>query len=139
MSSALAWMPTTALRVAALFVVVALVGLVGALWGDRDRAAAQSGGSAGLVAAYGFEEPSGRSVVDSSPAGNDGMLDGASRTGAGRFGRALSFDGVDDLVSVPDAGSLDLDEGMTLEAWVRPRAYEGWQTALVKERPGGLS
>ena len=32
-------------------------------------------------------------------AGNDGTMSGASWTDAGRFGRALSFDGVDDLVT----------------------------------------
>ena len=56
----------------------------------------------------------------------------------GRFGSALSFDGVNDWVSVPDANSLDLTTGMTLEAWVRPTALGGWRTVIFKERPGGV-
>ena len=58
---------------------------------------------------------------------------------SGRFGQALSFDGVNDIVSVPDANSLDLTSGMTLEAWVKPSALgSAWRTAVLKERPGDL-
>jgi hypothetical protein len=40
---------------------------------------------------------------------------------------------------VADANSLDLTNGMTLEAWVRPTVITGWRTVLLKERPGGLA
>ena len=73
------------------------------------------------MAAYGFEETSGTTVADSSGTGNNGTIGGAAaRTAAGKIGRAIDFDGVNDLVSVPDANSLDLTTGMTLEAWVQP-------------------
>jgi hypothetical protein len=71
---------------------------------------------------------------DASPAKNEGTVNGATRTASGRFGRALSFDGINDRVDVPDAASLDLTNAMTLEAWVRPSSNSGWQTALLKER-----
>ena len=91
-----------------------------------------SADTAGPVAAYGFEETSGTGVVDSSSAGNAGIVAGATRTTAGRFGRALSFDGVDDRVNVNDAASLDLTTGMTLEAWVNPTAAGGaWRTVVI--------
>ena len=93
----------------------------------------------GLVAAYGFEEPSGTAVSDESGTGNVGTISGATRSAAGRFGSALSFDGVNDWVTVPDAASLDLTTGMTLEAWLRPSALNGWQSAAVKEQTGGLT
>ena len=67
----------------------------------------------GLVAAYGFEEASGTTVSDESGTGNAGTISGAARSAAGRFGSALSFDGVNDWVTVPDAASLDLTTGMT--------------------------
>ena len=41
-------------------------------------------------------------------------------------------------VNVPDSNSLDLTTGMTIEGWVRPTSGGGWQTLLVKERPGEL-
>ena len=69
--------------------------------------------------------------------GNNGTVSGATRSTAGRYGGALSFDGVNDSVSVPDAASLDLTNNMTLSAWVRPTGATGWRTVLMKERPGG--
>ena len=67
-----------------------------------------------------------------------GSVSGAVWTASGRFGSALSFDGVNDWVTVPDASSLDLTTGMTVEAWVRPAALGGWRTVVFKERPGGV-
>jgi hypothetical protein len=49
-------------------------------------------------------------------------------------GGALSFDGIDDMVSVAPAASLDLTGGLTLQAWVNPGALVGWETLILKER-----
>jgi hypothetical protein len=90
-----------------------------------------------LIAAYGFEEASGETVLDASGNGNTGTISGATRTTAGRFGRALVFDGVTDWVTVNDAPLLDLTGGMTLEAWVYPSSAPSlWRTIVAKERPG---
>ena len=54
--------------------------------------------------------------------------------GRGKNGGALSFDGIDDSVTVADANDLDLTNGMALSAWVRPSgAGADWQTVLLKE------
>ncbi|WP_338115199.1 PKD domain-containing protein, partial [Thiocapsa imhoffii] len=85
--------------------------------------AAGGGGVApvgGLVAAYGFEETSGSSVQDGSGQGNHGTLLNVTRTTQGRFGRALSFNGTNSLVTVEHSASLGLSDGMTLSAWVYP-------------------
>ncbi len=92
----------------------------------------------GLVAAYGFDEAGGTSATDSSGSGNTGTISGAVRT-IGHAGSSLSFDGVNDWVTVPDAASLDLTTGMTVEAWVYPTALgTAWRTILFKEQVGDL-
>jgi hypothetical protein len=94
---------------------------------------------AGPVGAWGFDERRGTTAHDASGSGNPGRLSGPVRT-HGRFGGGLSFDGVDDWVTVADSRSLDLTTGMTLEAWVRPTALgRTWRTVLVKEQPGQLA
>ena len=94
----------------------------------------------GRVAADGFEETGGAAVVDASGNANAGTISGATRTGAGRYGRALLFDGRGDVVTVPDSASLDLTTGLTLEAWVRPTGLGGsWRTAVIKEQQRALA
>jgi hypothetical protein len=101
---------------------------------------ANAGARPGLVAAYGFEAGAGTSAADASGNGNTGAISGAAWTAAGRNGKGLSFDGVDDLVTIADSASLDLTTGMTLEAWLKPDApVSAWQTALIKEAPGFFS
>jgi hypothetical protein len=92
----------------------------------------------GLVLALGFDEGAGTSTSDASGSSNNGTISGATWT-AGRFGQALSFDGVNDMVSVADSASLDLSTGMTLQVWLQPRALGGYTTAILKERPSHLA
>lgn len=72
----------------------------------------------GLVAAYGFDDGSGTSATDDSGRGLHGTLEGAPTwTAGGMRGAALSFDGIDDRVNLPELGFGFL-EGFTFEAWV---------------------
>ncbi len=57
----------------------------------------------------------------------------------GKFNGALSFNGTNASVTVPDSATLDLTTGMTLEAWVRPAVAGGWRTAIAKDQPGNLA
>ena len=93
----------------------------------------------GLVAAYSFNEGTGATLYDSSGAGNNGVVSNATWSTAGKFGGALSFNGVNSYVTIADSASLNLTSGMTLEAWVKPTALTGWRDVLLKERPSGLS
>ena len=63
----------------------------------------------------------------------------AVMTTAGHSGGALSFDGVNDWVTIADTNALDLTTGMTMEAWVKPTGGSGWRTVVLKERTGGLA
>ena len=88
------------------------------------------------MAAYSFNAGAGATVADSSGNNNTGTLAGATWTAQGRSGSALVFNG-SSYVTVPDAASLDLTAGMTLEAWVYPTATPtNWSTAIMKEQPG---
>ncbi|HEU0023995.1 MAG TPA: DUF4082 domain-containing protein [Thermoleophilaceae bacterium] len=94
----------------------------------------------GLIAAYGFEETSGSTVTDLARDHN-GTISGAGRTSSGRFGRALTFDGNNDWVTVPHDSELNLSSGLTVEAWVRPGSLGSrtWRTVVTKERSSSLS
>jgi glucose/arabinose dehydrogenase/PKD repeat protein len=104
--------------------------------------AAPARAATGLVAAYGFNEGAGTTVADASGTGNAGTTSGTTWNSGGRFGSALSFNGSSASVAVPNRASLDLNSGMTLEAWLRPTALNGgvggWRTVLFKERGGGM-
>jgi hypothetical protein len=93
----------------------------------------------GLVAAWGFDEGSGTTANDSTGNGHSGTVTNADWQATGKFGGALLFDGVDSWVTVDDARDLDLAGGMTVEAWVMPFDIDGFETVVLKERPGGLS
>ena len=96
----------------------------------------QSSGSAGLVAAYGFDEGTGTSTADASGNGRTGTISGATWSTQGKFGNALSFNGGSNLVTVADAPALRLTTGMTLEAWVFPTLGSGVRDVIIKEGPG---
>ncbi len=117
-----------------------LVALVGAVVSLALLPAVAQADPSGLVAAYGFDEAGGSSVTDSSGTGNGGSVNGPVRVTGGKFGGALSFDGVNDHVTVADADSLDLTTGMTLSAWVNPTQSTGlWRTVVMKEHATGMS
>src|SRR5215472_3864930 len=87
---------------------------------ELASAPASMSATAGLVAAYGFDEGSGTTVTDASGNGNNGTIANTTWSTSGKYGKALSFNGSSALVTIPDAASLHLSTGMTLEAWVNP-------------------
>jgi hypothetical protein len=94
----------------------------------------------GPVAAYGFEDTGDLTVAgDSNAFGNSGTVVGGASRAAGKFGSAMSFDGSNDMVRIPDSGPISLASGLTLEAWVKPTATNGWRTVLFKGRRSDLS
>ncbi len=86
------------------------------------------------MAAYGFDETSGTTATDAGNS-NTGTITGATRVTDGRYGGALSFDGVNDWVSVAEQRlRSNLTPGMTLEAWVKPTALNAWRSVIMKEQ-----
>jgi glucose/arabinose dehydrogenase len=92
----------------------------------------------GLVAAYGFNEGTGTATADVSGNNNAGAVSGAAWMD-GKAGKALSFDGVNDIVTVNDSSSLDLTTAFTIGLWVNPRTLNGWRTLVLKERSSGVA
>ena len=88
----------------------------------------------GLVAAWSFNEGTGTTVADASGNSNTGTISGATWSTLGRYGNALSFNGVNNLVLVNSNPSLNLTTGMTLSAWVFPTAAQsGWRAIVQRE------
>ncbi|MBN1672653.1 MAG: lamin tail domain-containing protein [Kiritimatiellae bacterium] len=90
--------------------------------------------TSGLVGFWTFDESSGTALADSSGRGNNGTVYGASWT-SGKMGGALSFDGANDYVQVPNSSSLGLNTYGTLSVWVlMPDAdLEGGCAILAKQ------
>jgi hypothetical protein len=72
----------------------------------------------GIAALWHLDEGTGKTAYDSTANNNDGTLSG------GKFGNALSFDGVDDRVEVSHSPSLDISgTAITLEAWINANTF----------------
>jgi len=89
-----------------------------------------------LVDFYTFDEPFGEKFIDRSGNGNtgtfhgevfnDGVVHGATWVD-GKYGKALSFDGVDDYVDISSTNSVYDSTSITVEAWVKPYSGNtGW-------------
>jgi hypothetical protein len=75
-----------------------------------------------LVGYWRFDEGKGGIVFDSSGNNNHGILNGPAWVD-GKYGKALSFDGVNDYVEVPQSSSLDIVNSVSVAAWVYPKAF----------------
>jgi hypothetical protein len=72
----------------------------------------------GLVGWWRFDEATGNTAKDNSIYGNDGIIYGATWVD-GKYGKALSFNGVDNYVQVPHTDLLEFGSGnYTIECWV---------------------
>lgn len=88
-----------------------------------------------LVGAWGFEEGGGLTTADSSGNNNNGTLTNGPTwaINGGKFGNAITFDGVNDFVNVLRSNSLDLTQSFTISAWVFPTAVrQDWSAVVVK-------
>lgn len=88
-----------------------------------------------LVAWYRFEEGGLAGTVVDEVGTHDGtcLLDRCPQSIPGVMGSAAAFDGVDDIVHVPVADMLPLDEGLTVATWMRVDTIDGmFQTVIAK-------
>ena len=72
-----------------------------------------------LVGHWTFDEGQGNIAYDSA-SNNDGTITGANWTTNGKNGGALSFDGNNDYVQIPNNTNFNFQSGFSLCAWVKP-------------------
>ncbi len=119
-------------RAAGALIVALLAGLLVGLALSGGAAAAPA--KDGLVAAYGFNEADSKGMRFGDASGlKNGAVGRDVRRVKGRFGRGVRFNGRSSWLTVPPSSSLNLAPGMTLEAWVKPRAASGRRAVITKQ------
>jgi chitodextrinase len=85
----------------------------------------------GLVAAYSFSEGTGITTTDNSGSGNTGTLTNGPTWTSGKYGNALSYNGINNYVAVRntfDIAALPF----TIAVWVNPTNYDDYRKVFSK-------
>ena len=92
---------------------------------------------ASKVLALDFAEGAGSTTQDRSGNSNDGKIRGATWT-SGKYGSALSFDGDDDYLDIPDSPSLEPAGPFSVAFWLKT-SQTGNKVILEKDGNDGFS
>ena len=96
---------------------------------DRQLITPVEPSAAGLAAHYEFES----TTNDSSGNGLHGTAMGDPTFEAGKMGQAISLDGFNDYVEIPDSPSLDITDAITIAAWAFREVDSGsWERIVAK-------
>jgi hypothetical protein len=94
------------------------------------------------VSLWHFNEGVGDTAYDATDNHNDGIINGASWTGSGRFSGALIYDGINDYMRISNDASLSPSSQLSVEAWIYlynyPDTSEGQALIVMKERQYAL-
>ena len=90
----------------------------------------------GLVGFWLLNEGAGLKALDFSGLSNHGALTNGPTWGAGRYGKAVSFDGSNDYIEVQNSSSLQFSGAVpiTISVLFKPAQVTGYGTFLVKGR-----
>jgi hypothetical protein len=86
-------------------------------------------GHADLVGYWSFDNAADPGHDDSGN-GNNGTVHGAIPA-SGKVGNALSFDGMDSYVNIPDAPEFDVGSRITMSAFVKLDSLDGWPCQIL--------
>ena len=111
-----------------LLLVLTLIGTAAQSWSNPDES---------LILSLSFDELDGRTVKDHSQYKNNGKLVGYPTLVAGKFGKALKFNGRNNYVEIPHHDSLTVDTSVTVMAWIKTPRHGGprgslWQCIVAK-------
>jgi uncharacterized repeat protein (TIGR01451 family) len=84
----------------------------------------------GLVGYWPLNEESGSVALDGSGLVNNGSIMNAARV-SGKLGNALSFNGVNSSVLIPNNASLNFAGPITMSAWIKPLSTTGKQDVVA--------
>ena len=90
-----------------------------------------------LILYMSFDTIDGKGTIDHSNYKNHGEMMGNPKHVAGKFGKALNFNGENEFVEIPHHESLTVDQDVTVMAWIRTERHTGpdeaqWQGILAK-------
>ena len=136
-------MSLTAHRVIQYMVIITLCTLAGGgywYWKDQQAKASvalKTATDTGLVAYWSFDEGSGTTAEDFSPANaNTGTLTNGPTWVDGKVGKALSFDGTDDYVTMGNTNDITTGD-FTLAYWMNPETVPKDRTGNGKKEDVG--
>jgi hypothetical protein len=89
--------------------------------------------ASGCVMLLHMNEGTGTTTKDATQNGNNGTLVNGTTWVDGKFGKCLSFDGVDDYVNCGNTVSLNPTDAITVVAWVKYNSVSGLQEIVRKE------
>jgi len=93
--------------------------------------------SADLVAYWTLDEGAGDTIYDTSGNDNNGTINGAT-WGVGKYGTALQFNGQDNYVEIPTSDSLEIDDNVTIAAWINwIDAGDAWICIMANGQQNG--
>lgn len=106
----------------------------------------QSSLTSGLAAHWTLDETSGASIADNAGTNTGTWTDGvnndvAEETTAGQINTALSFDGTDDLISIPEFPQTEGTSELTIAAWIKVNSVSNetsMKNIISKDRSGFL-
>jgi hypothetical protein len=91
--------------------------------------------SSAVMVQHMYDNPDTSHIMDSTSYSNDGTKKGADEpieTASGKIDSALSFDGNNDLITIPSATSLQGMAKLTISTWIKISELAHWNTIIYK-------